>query len=157
MQHFFTRNTADRYIWSLSRILCEYMLKKEIVTATVSRRNFCIKNKNKFSQSMFAIDWGDVFSASDTQTAFTVFYRKLIKIHALCFPQETISKRYNTRKPWLSPTLRDAIKNKNILYIKSIKYKCLHNETVYKNYHNCSKKITKRCRKEILQWSHLKI
>ena len=48
------------------------MLKKEIVTATISRRNFCIKNRNKFSQSMSAIDWGDVFSASDTQTAFTV-------------------------------------------------------------------------------------
>ena len=37
------------------------MLKKEIVTATISRRNFCIKNKNKFSQSMSAIDWGEVF------------------------------------------------------------------------------------------------
>ena len=30
---------------------------------------------------MSTVDWGDVFSASDTQTAFTVFYRKLIKIH----------------------------------------------------------------------------
>ena len=80
------------------------------MTATISRRSFCIKNKNKFSQSMSTIDWGDVFSASDTQTASTVFYRKLIKIHALCFPLETIFKRYNTRKPWLSPTLRDAIK-----------------------------------------------
>ena len=40
------------------------------------------------------------------------FYRKLIKMHALCFPLETISKRYNTRKPWPSPILRDAIKIK---------------------------------------------
>ena len=124
------------------------MLKKEIVTATISRRNFCIKNKNKFSQAMSTVDWGDVFSASDTQTTFTVFYRKLVKIHAFCFPLETISKQYNTRKPWLSPILRDAIKKKNKLYIKSIKHKCLHNETVYKNYRNCLKKLLKAAEKK---------
>ena len=124
------------------------MLKKEIVTATISRWNFCIKNKNKFSQAMSTVDWGDVFSASDTQTAFTVFYRKLVKIHAFCFPLETISKQYNTRKPWLSPILRDAIKKKNKLYIKSIKHKCLHNETVYKNYRNCLKKLLKAAEKK---------
>ena len=49
-------------------------------------------------------------------------YRKLIKIHALCFPLETISKRFNARKPWLSQVLRDSIKKKNKPYIKSIKH-----------------------------------
>ena len=76
------------------------------------------------------------------------FYRKLIKIHALCFPLETISKRYNTRKPWLSQVLRDSIKKKNKLYIKSIKHKCLHNETVYKNYRNHLKKLLKVAEKK---------
>ena len=77
-----------------------------------------------------------------------LFYRKSIKILALCFPLETISKRYNTRKPWLSPILRDAIKKKSQLYIKSIKHKCLHNETVYKDYRNCLKKLLKAAEKK---------
>ena len=89
------------------------MLKKEIVTATISRRNLCIKNKNKFSQLMPAIDGVMYFQLLILkQLLLFFFYRKLIKIHALCFPLETISKRYNTRKPWLSPTLCDAIKRK---------------------------------------------
>ena len=92
---------------------------------------------------MSDVDWSDIFLASDTQAAFTIFYRKLIKIHALCFPLETISKRYDARKPWLSQVLRDSIKKKNKLYIKSIKHKCLHNETVYKNNRNHLKKLLK--------------
>ena len=123
-------------------------IKKETVTATISRRNFCKRNKNKFLQTMSDVDWSDIFLASDTQAAFTIFYRKLIKIHALCFPLETISKRYNTRKPWLSQVLRDSIKKKKKLYIKSIKHKCLHNETVYKNYRNHLKKLLKVAEKK---------
>ena len=58
---------------------------------------------------MSAIDWSDVFSAPDTQTAFSIFYNKLVKIHALCFALDTMSKRYNRRKPWLSHIRRDSI------------------------------------------------
>ena len=48
----------------------------------------------------------------------------------------------------LSPTLGEAQKNKNKLYIKSIKHKCVHNETVYKNYRNCLKKFLKAAEKK---------
>ena len=39
-------------------------------------------------------------------------------------------------------------KKKNKLYTKSIKHKCLHNETVYKNYRNCLKKLLKAAKKK---------
>ena len=97
---------------------------------------------------MSAVDWSDVFSAPDTQTAFSIFYSKLVKIHVLCFPLVTMSKRYDIRKPWLSQILRDTIKMKNKLYIKSIKHKCLYNETVYKNYRNHLKRLLKADEKE---------
>ena len=61
---------------------------------------------------MSAVDWSDVCSAPDTQAAFSIFYSKFVKIHALCFPLETMSKRYNRRKPWLSQIHRDSIKEK---------------------------------------------
>ena len=32
-------------------------IKKETVTATISRRNFCKRNKNKFLQTMADVDW----------------------------------------------------------------------------------------------------
>ena len=145
LQGILLTDISDHYpIFCVNKII-----KKETVTATISRRNFCKRNKNKFLQTMSDVDWSDIFLASDTQAAFTIFHRKLIKIHALCFPLETISKRYNARKPWLSQVLRDSIKKKNKLHIKIIKHKCLHNETVYKNYRNHLKKLLKLQKRNI--------
>ena len=160
IDNIFTNQLAEIHNNFLQGILLTYIsdhypifcvnntIKKETVTATISRRNLCKRNKNKFLHTMSDVDWSDIFLASDTQAAFTIFYRKLIQIHALCFPLETISKRYNTIKPWLSQVLRDSIEKKNKLYIKSIKHKCLHNETVYKNYRNHLKKLLKVAEKK---------
>ena len=90
---------------------------------------------------MSAVDWGDIFAAVDTQSAFSVFHNKLIKIHDMCFSIESIAKKYNTRKPWLSQSLRDSIEKKKKLYIKSKKYHCLCNENIYKSDRNELKKL----------------
>ena len=69
------------------------------------------------------IDWKDVLESDSTQEAFSLFHNKLRKLHDTCFPVQHISKKYNTRKPWLSDTLRDAIKKKNKLYWKKYENK----------------------------------
>ena len=65
-----------------------------------------------------------------------------------CLPIESISKQYNTRKPWLSQSLRDSIKKRNKLYIKSKKYQCLLNENIYKSYRNELKKQIRAAEKK---------
>ena len=52
-----------------------------------------------------------------------------------------IKKKYNNRKPWLTPALRDSIKKKNKLYIKMHIRPTLHNSILYKQYRNKWNKI----------------
>ena len=68
--------TADKYIQYYPVFHVNDMIKKEIVTATISHRTLCIRNKNKFWQATSAVDWCSVFSAPDTQTALNNFYYK---------------------------------------------------------------------------------
>ena len=106
------------------------------VKCIITRRNYTTKNKDSYLSQLSNIDWEDVLRSDSTQGAFSLFHNKLRKLHDNCFPLQHISKKYNTRKPWLSDSLRDAIKNKNKLYRKSLKIKSTNNEMVYKNYRN---------------------
>ena len=114
----------------------------------ITRRNYTTKNKDSYLSQLSNIDWEDVLRSDSTQGAFSLFHNKLRKLHDNCFPLQHISKKYNTRKPWLSDSLRDAIKNKNKLYRKSLKIKSTNNEMVYKNYRNKLKHLLKAAEKK---------
>ena len=117
MQGILITDISDHYpIFHVSK-----SVKKKEAEVKISRRNYNVKNKEKFLQLMSAVDWSDIFATVDTQSAHSVFHNKLIKFHDMCFPIESVSKKYNTRKPWLSQGLQDSIKKKNIFYIKSKK------------------------------------
>ena len=105
---------------------------------SITRRNYSTRNKDNFISQLSNIDWADVLQSDSTQRAFSLFHNKLRNLHDNCFPSQHISTKYNTRKPWLSDTLRDAIKKKHKVYRKSIKIKSVYrsNEMVYKNYRN---------------------
>ena len=113
-----------------------------------TRRNYTTRNKDNFISQLSNIDWADVLQTDSTQRAFSLFHNKLRNLHDNCFPLKHISKKYNTRKPWLSDTLRDAIKKKNKLYRKSIKIKSVYNEMVYKNYRNKLRHLLKAAEKK---------
>ena len=53
-----------------------------------------------------------------------------------------IKKKYNNRKPWLTPALRDSIKKNNKSYIKLHIRPTLHNSIMYKQYRNKLNKIS---------------
>ena len=67
-----------------------------------------------------------------------------------------IKKKYNNRKPWLTPTLRDSIKKKNKLYIKMRIRPTLHNSILYKQYRNKLNKISISAEKAHLKELFLK-
>ena len=85
---------------------------------------------------MALINWQDVYSAGYTQCAFSLFHKKMIDLHDKYFPEQSFTKRYHTRKPWLTTCLREAIKKKNKLYYESIKIKCLRTKEGYVFYRN---------------------
>ena len=115
---------------------------------SITRRNYITRNKDNFISQSSNIDWADVLQSDSTQKAFFLFHNKLKNLHDNCFPLQHISKKYNTGKPWLFDTLRDAIKEKNKLYRKSIKIKSVYNEMVYKNYRNKLRHLLKAAEKK---------
>ena len=65
----------------------------------------------------------------------------MIDLHDKYFPEKSFTKRYHTRKPWLTTCLREAIEKKNKLYYKSIKIKCMRTKKEYVLYRNQLRKL----------------
>ena len=84
----------------------------------------------------------------DTQPAFSLFHQKLSILYDKHFPKTRVKLKYNNKKPWLSDGLRNAIKQKNKLYIKSIRIRTAQNETRYKTYRNHLKRILYKAEKD---------
>ena len=106
------------------------------IDSVVTRRNLSYKNRQRFYESISSLDWGAIYSESDTQTAFSLFHSTLLKHFHINFPKQTVKIQYNNRKPWLTQGLKDSIKMKNKLYRKYLKVKSAANEMNYKNYRN---------------------
>ena len=106
------------------------LLKKD---SKIIKRNFCIKNQNNFVEKLALIDWSNLYTFSCAQMAYDLFHQTVTSLFDKCFPKVCIKPGYKTRKPWLNETIKEAIKMKNKLYIKSRKNPTLMNEIEYKN------------------------
>ena len=65
------------------------------------------------------------------------------KLYDKHFPQKRAKLKYYDKKPWLSKGLRNAIKQKNKLHIKSVTIKSAQKETTYKTHRNELKQMYK--------------
>ena len=123
-------------------IFCkDKILKRKTINISYLQRDYCEKNKRIFLNDISVLDWQDVYSAANAQHAFSLFHKKLIDLHDSHFPEQWITKRYYTRKPWLTSCLRDAIRKKNKLYHKSVKIKCMRTRKEYELYRNQIRKL----------------
>ena len=105
-------------------------------------------NRQDFFLSVAETNWGEIYQIQDTQPAFSLFHQKLSIRYDKHFPKTRVKLKYNNKKPWLSDGLRNAIKQKNKLYIKSIKIRTAQNETRYKTYRNHIKRILYKAEKD---------
>ena len=69
-------------------------LEKEI---TVLKRVSTARNRTLFLNAISNLDWSDICSSSDTQSAFSAFHGKLIKLYDLYIPKQKVQIKYNTR------------------------------------------------------------
>ena len=69
------------------------------VNTLVSKRSYSNKNRRKFLEAISLIDWAEVYSTADTQSAFTLFHGKLREVHDSCFAVRMTNKIYYTRTP----------------------------------------------------------
>ena len=91
-----------------------------------------------------------MYMLSDTQSAFSLFYSRLIKLFDKHFPRKKIKLQYNTHKPWLTPTLKQSICIKNKLYRKLITIGSSYYECQYKIYRNKLTSLLKCAEKQYI-------
>ena len=56
----------------------------------ISSRNYPHVNKLSFQQVLSEIDWSEMYGLSDTQSAFSLFYSRFIKLFDKHFPRKKI-------------------------------------------------------------------
>ena len=82
------------------------------------------------------MDWSFLDSFRDCQSYFSNFIKVFKKIYDESFPLIRINIRHRNQLPWLSDGLKASIKQKNKLYLLSLKHPTLYNISKYKQYRN---------------------
>ena len=102
----------------------------------VKRHNTC-DNISKCENTLKEIDFSSILDSNDPQHAFTNFHDFhdiFSQAHDICIPSKIIKMNYRNKKTWLTNGLKNSIKRKNKLYVKSIKPPTVHNVNQYKAY-----------------------
>ena len=94
------------------------------------------------------VEWNSVLSSIGCQEAFTLFYDKFRFCFERCFPVRKIKLGYRNRKKWLSEGLKVSIKNKNKMYVKSIRKPTVDNIKNYKRYKNRLHSLLRKCERD---------
>ena len=129
----------------------DYSFQVPEIDTLIVLRNMSYRNKQAFHSAVSEIDWETLYISGNAQESFTWFHSTLLKLFNKHFPKRTVTKKYNTRKPWLSQSLKDAIKTKNKLYVKLIKLNTTANEVTYKRYRNKLNHILKYAERKHFQ------
>ena len=111
-------------------------------------RSFSQRNIEKFLNMLNEFDWNHLYSHTDCNLAFTYFHSNYKKIYDTCFPTKRTKKGYLNKKPWLSMALKNSIKTKNLLFLKSRKDPSLATVTSYKTYRNLLNSLLRKAEKQ---------
>src|SRR3989442_6179700 len=107
----------------------------------VKIRNFSKINREKFKNSLSAIDWSLVFSSNNPSSSLDTFLNIFTEVHDKSFPVIKTSSTIKTDKKWITPALLKSINVKCKLYKKWIKSKKTAHESKYKKYAKCLRKL----------------
>ena len=113
-----------------------YGCAAQVPDECIVSRNFSYQNKIAFHEAVAEIDWGEMYTLTEAQSAFSMFHSTFTKLFNQHFPKRKIKIKYNNRKPWLTDGLKKSIRIKNKLYMKYIRIKSAYYECTYKMYRN---------------------
>ena len=114
----------------------------------IKSRNICEANIKAFEMELLSINWDYVTNCNNGPTAFKLFYENFRELYYKHFPAKFKKIGYNNRKPWLTQGLKTAIKNKNKLYIKSVRIASPQTLADYKAYKSNLNKLLKHAERQ---------
>ena len=127
---------------------CNMNIIEDTKDLFIWKRIINTSNKQRFENLLSDVNWSEIYENTNAQEAFTKFHNKIKCIYDEAFPKSKTKLKYSNRKPWLSDELKESIKWKNKLYIKSKKIPSAFNVTNYKNYKNVLTKQINKAEKE---------
>ena len=102
-----------------------------------------------FINTFSSYDWSELLSVTDGQIAYDLFHNKLIECYENHLPMKMIKlNKYKARLPWLNDTLKEAIKQKNVLYVKQLRTKNEDDIKFYKSYRNTLTKLLRHAERK---------
>jgi hypothetical protein len=127
-------------------ILCNSKLSCD--TQLVHKRILSAAAIEAFSKKLSETNWNDVLTCQNGRDAFSKFYEKLLNMYNEYFPLKTFRKQYYFRKSWLSEQMKQCIKTKNRLYIRSIKFPTEMNISNYKDYKRILNRLLRKTERD---------
>ena len=99
-------------------------------------RIFSEKNISRFKNKISEINWQEVLTCEDTNSASDIFINQYASVFKQCFPLVKKSKRRCKDKKWITCALRVSIRHKTRLYRKYINRPNAANKAAYTIYKN---------------------
>ena len=121
-------------------IECQYQTKFRLINS---------QNRELFKRALCDVHWEFLLIQNDLNSNFDIFFDKFSELYNKHFP--IMTKTVNKKRiihPWITPSLLNAIRNKNFLY-KSLKRGYI-TENYYKNYCSHLNKVVKRTKSNYL-------
>ena len=141
---FYTDITDHLPVFTIAKYSSDLNTKNEYSY----KRVYSSKYIADFSNMLHNVEWNSVLSSIGCQEAFTLFYDKFRFCFERCFPVRKIKLGYRNRKKWLSEGLKVSIKNKNKMYVKSIRKPTVDNIKNYKRYKNRLHSLLRKCERD---------
>ena len=88
----------------------------------IIKRNHNEQNKAMFRKRLKNTNWNYNLNSNTINFSFTSFITKIISDYETCFPKQTTRINYRNRNPWINQALKNEIKMRDNLFMKSRKH-----------------------------------
>ena len=86
--------------------------KKTFKDVCITKRPYTPQNIAKFKTNLENHNWSAVLLHTETQAAYSQFYKEFSHIYGNCFPVRSVKLDYKNRKTWLTEGMKKSIKIK---------------------------------------------
>ena len=110
--------------------------------------------KNKLKET----NWNEILASEDVNDMYDTFTAKLKNIYNTTCPVTVTKQKLREKpdKPWMTNSLKQACKKKNLLYRLFLKKRSVASEERYKRYKNKLTGILRYCEKTLYRASRKK-
>ena len=98
-------------------------------------------SKENFLRMIQAVTWDDVMSTEEVDPAYELFFNKLMQCYDQCFLFKDIKCKPQKRCPWMTPAIKDSLREKRRLHRLAKKWPLTYKEQYLNHRDHCNQLI----------------